>query len=97
MRRRMLASTNFWNHSRLGLDLEPDTLAANLAVTTIVRSRQDTTSKPGCGERDVVRDCYDAVQIDLEEKAGHRRSLRLTFRVYDEGAGFCYVAIGRRS
>jgi alpha-glucosidase len=77
--------------SRLGLDLEPDTLAANLAVTTVVRSRQDTTWRPVCGERDVVRDCYNAVQIDLEEEAGHRRSLRLTFRVYDEGAAFCYM------
>ena len=77
--------------SRLGLDLEPDALSANLVVTSVIRSRQDATWKPVCGERGVVRDHYNEVRIDLEEKGGHRRLLRLTFRVYDEGAAFCYT------
>ena len=77
--------------SRLGLDLEPGALSANLVVTTVIRSRQDATWSPVCGERGVVRDHYNAVQIDLEEKGGLRRLLRLTFRVYDEGLAFCYT------
>jgi alpha-glucosidase len=77
--------------SRLGLDLEPDSLTANLVVTAVVRSGQDATWTPVCGERDVVRDRYNAVRIDLEEKGGQRRLLRLTFRVYDEGVAFYYT------
>ncbi|NLH18235.1 MAG: glycoside hydrolase family 97 protein [Phycisphaerae bacterium] len=77
--------------SRLGLDLEPDALATNLEITAALRSQQDTTWKPVCGEREVVRDHYNAVQIDLTEQNKHHRLLRLTFRVYDEGIAFCYT------
>jgi alpha-glucosidase len=76
--------------SRLGLDLEPSTLATNLEITRIVRSRQDTNWKPVCGERTVVRDRYNALQIHLTEKAGQRGLLEVTFRAYDEGIAFCY-------
>ena len=77
--------------SRLGLDLEPDALATNLAITSVTPSRQDTTWKPVCGEREMVRDRYNAVQIDLAEKSGRGRLFRLTFRAYDEGVAFCYT------
>jgi alpha-glucosidase len=79
------------NDSRLGLDLEPDALAADLAITTVTRSRQDATWRPVCGEREVVRDRYNAVQIDLMEKGRRPRLLRLDFRVYDEGVALCYT------
>jgi alpha-glucosidase len=77
--------------SRLGLDLEPDALAANLEITAVTRSRQDATWRPVCGERGVVRDRFNAVVVDLVEKHGLHRLLRLTFRVYDEGLAFCYT------
>jgi alpha-glucosidase len=77
--------------SRLGLDLEPDALATNLAITSVTPSWQDTTWKPVCGEREAVRDHCNAVQIDLAEKGGRGRKLRLTFRAYDEGVAFCYT------
>lgn len=77
--------------SRLGLDLEPDPLDANLEIADVRQSSADTSWKPVCGERDTVRDRYNAVQIDLRERGGDRRYLRLTFRAYDEGIAFCYT------
>ena len=77
--------------SRLGLDLEPDALAANLEITSVARSRQDATWRPVSGEREVVRDRYNAARIDLMERGPRRRLLRLNVRVYDEGGAFCYT------
>lgn len=77
--------------SRLGLELQPDALAANMAITTVTRSQRDETWTPVCGERSVVRDHYQAVRIDLTEQGGLRRLLRLNVRVYDEGVAFCYT------
>ncbi len=77
--------------SCLGLELEPDPLAANLEITSVTRSSHDTTWKPLCGERESVLDRYNAVQIDLNEKAHTNRLLRLTLRAYDEGMAFCYT------
>ncbi len=77
--------------SRLGLNLEPDALVTNMEVTDLIPSRQDTTWKPVCGERSIVRDRYNAAQIDLRERDGPRRVLRLTFRAYDEGFAFSYT------
>jgi Glycosyl-hydrolase 97 N-terminal len=77
--------------SRLGLDLEPDALASDLAITTVTRLRQDATWRPVCGEGEVVCDRYNAVQIDLMEKGRRRRLLRLDFRDYDEAVAFCYT------
>jgi len=81
--------------SRLGLNLEPDALAANLEIGAVNRSQQDTTWKPVCGERAVVRDHYNAMQLDLKEKGDGGRLLRLIFRAYDEGVAFCYTLPGQ--
>ena len=81
--------------SRLGLDLDPDALAANLNITSVTRLQQDTIWKPVCGERNVVRDHYNEVRIELKEKGERPRLLRLTCRAYDEGVAFCYTLPGQ--
>lgn len=77
--------------SRLGLELDPDALATHLEISSVTRSTHDTTWKPLCGEREVVRDRYNAIEIDLKQKSGGNRLFRLTFRAYDEGIAFCYT------
>jgi alpha-glucosidase len=77
--------------SRLGLDLEPAPFRGGMSVTREARDRHDTTWQPVCGERAVVRDHYNELTIDLEERAAPYRLLRLTFRAYDEGLAFRYT------
>src|SRR5438045_2562487 len=77
--------------SRLGLDLEPSPLAANMSLAAEVRSEQDSVWKPICGERQAVRDHYNQLIVDLREAGPPQRLLRLTFRAYDEGIAFCYT------
>jgi alpha-glucosidase len=77
--------------SRLGLELEPNPLVANVSVAGEGRTAQDSTWQPVCGERSTVRDHYNQVAIDLREIVVPHRLLRVTFRAYDEGVAFCYT------
>ncbi len=77
--------------SRLGLDLEPDALATNLELASVFRFQEQTSWKPVCGERDLVRNHYHGARIDLREKGGRHRRLQFTCRAYDEGVAFCYT------
>ncbi len=78
--------------SRLGLILRdgPD-LDRDFRVVNLRRSTHDSTWKPVAAERSEIRDHYNQLVVDLADSETPAHELRLTFRVYDEGAAFCYT------
>jgi alpha-glucosidase len=75
-------------------------LGSGLAVRDVDRDRHDDVWRPVWGEYRSIRDRYNELTVDLRERAEPHRSLRLVFRVFDDGVGFRYVlprqrAIGR--
>lgn len=77
--------------SRLGLDLDGIALSEGLALVEHTISRHDSTWKPVCGERADIRDCYNQAIVELRDLSSSGRILCVTFRVFDEGAAFCYT------
>lgn len=77
--------------SRLGLELSKSALGAGLEIVKETPSSNDSTWKPVYGERSSYRDNYNQVVVELKESAAPGRLLNLTFRVYNEGAAFCYT------
>ncbi|NQT37217.1 MAG: glycoside hydrolase family 97 N-terminal domain-containing protein [Planctomycetes bacterium] len=78
--------------SRLGFVLKDGPpLVAGFKVVSIARTEHDTTWKPVYGERSEVRDHYHQAVVDLEDAQTPPRRLRLTFRLYNEGAALCYT------
>ena len=77
--------------SRLGLDLDSGALSEGLALAGQTAGRHDSTWKPVCGERALIRDCYNEVVLELKEVKAPNRTLLVTFRAYDEGVAFCYT------
>ena len=51
----------------------------------------DTTWRPVYGERAEVRDQYNQLVLDLQERGESRLRLQLVLRAYNEGVAFCYV------
>jgi alpha-glucosidase len=87
--------------SRLGLRFEDaPALDGNLAVRSVRRARHDSVWHPTWGEYDRIRDHYNELTVDLQERSAPGRRLQVVFRVYDDGVGFRYVlprqpALGR--
>ncbi len=79
------------SESRLGLELEGGRLGAGVTATILSTGSHDTTWKPVYGERSMIRDCYNQVEIQLREMQAPHRIVQLTFRAYDEGVAFCYT------
>ncbi|MBI5381760.1 MAG: glycoside hydrolase family 97 N-terminal domain-containing protein [Opitutae bacterium] len=77
--------------SRLGLALEGGVLQGGLQLVSHAESQRDVEWRPVYGERSVVRDQYRQLAVELQETAGARRRVALTFRAYNEGAAFCYT------
>jgi alpha-glucosidase len=78
--------------SGLGLRFEgAPALADGLYVSRVRRDREHDVWRPVWGEYDKVREHYNELTVDLRERSAPRRSLRLVFRVFDDGVGFRYV------
>ncbi|OGV70953.1 MAG: alpha-glucosidase [Lentisphaerae bacterium RIFOXYA12_FULL_48_11] len=77
--------------SRLGLELGKVPLVEGMAIVRETPCNNDTTWKPVYGERSSYRDNYNQLAVELKETAVPNRLLNLTFRVYNEGAAFCYT------
>ncbi len=77
--------------SRLGLVLkDAPPLAEGFQVLNVARSKHDQTWKPVYGERAEVRDHYQEMVVELQEKTGAMRRLDIIVRAYDEGIAVCY-------
>lgn len=75
--------------SRLGAEVDGDSLRSDIAVIRHENGQHDETWRPVCAERCSIRDHYRSASVFLKNKAGLEFEVR--FRVYDEGAAFCYV------
>jgi alpha-glucosidase len=76
--------------SALGLNLDEKPFGAFEIVGTKTGS-VDTTWKPVVGEREIVRDHYRHLLVELQEREAPKRQLHIEFRAYDEGVAFRYV------
>ena len=77
--------------SRLGLVLATGPLAEGLKIVRQTESSMDVHWKPVYGERSTIRDHYNQIVVELQERNAPHRLLHLTLRAYDEGAAFCYT------
>jgi alpha-glucosidase len=84
--------------SALGLQLlDAAPLDGDFEVRSVRRGAGDTVWRPVWGEYDTIRNRYRELTVDLRERAAPRRSLRLVFRVFDDGVGFRYVLPRQRA
>ncbi len=72
-------------------------LAAGLAVRSAARRRHDAVWRPVWGEYRTIRNRYNELTVDLREQVAPRRSLRVQFRVFDDGVGFRYILPRQRA
>jgi alpha-glucosidase len=77
--------------SRLGLELKEGPLNSGLRIVGQSASQHDSTWKPVCGERSIIRDHYNELVLDVQSDTAPPLKLRVTFRAYDEGIAFCYT------
>jgi alpha-glucosidase len=72
----------------------PGTLSANwcdnLVIKNVVKTAKDTTWKPVYGERSLIRDHYNQLEIQLQKPDAPDYSLHVIFRAYDSGIAFRY-------
>lgn len=77
--------------SLLGFSFEGQApLAGGLAVKGAETTNHEGEWETVWGEDKVVKDHYNGIVLDLEEKEAPKRKFRLAFRVYNDGLGFRY-------
>lgn len=74
----------------LQLNLEENTLAGNWLVTNQKRNEVNQTWKPVYGERSLITDRYNNLQLTLCSDA-NQKEMTLEVRLYDEGLAFRYA------
>lgn len=78
--------------SALGLQFkDAPALDGNFEVRSAQRESYDSTWSMVWGEYDRIRNNYNELTVDLQEKTSPGRQLRLVFRAFDDGVGFRYV------
>lgn len=78
--------------SALGFRLkDSQAIHAHLKVDGTRWDAHDQTWKPVWGKRAEVRNCYNQLTINLQEKVSPSRKMDVIFRVYDDGVAFRYV------
>lgn len=78
--------------SRLGLVLDSiPSMADGFSVEKAESSSFDETWHPVWGEEDSIRNHYNELRLTLRQKKNAPgRRMAVTFRVFDDGVGFCY-------
>lgn len=74
----------------LQLDLEEDILAGNWLVTDQARKTVNQTWQPVYGERSLVTDRYNELELSLQSDE-NQKEMTLFVRLYDEGLAFRYA------
>ena len=77
--------------SHLGFLLDKGELGAHVKQTHVSRSSVDETWNQVWGEDEAVRNNYNELTIDFQEKTGNQRPMRVIFRVFNDGFGFRYI------
>ena len=78
--------------STLGFQLEGDVISEkNLEIAEFSKTSFNNTWKPVYGERAEINNRYNQLQIYLKEKSSAGNTLKLTFRLYNEGVALNYT------
>lgn len=77
--------------SKLGFELKNDrkSLLNDFTVIDSVRSTFDETWEPVWGEQKEIRNHYNELFVNLQQKGG-KRQMAVRFRLFDDGLGFRY-------
>ncbi|MBD5246299.1 MAG: glycoside hydrolase family 97 protein [Barnesiella sp.] len=76
--------------SSLGFVLHDGSFCDCFKLVNVTRDNKDETWEQPWGEVDSVRNNYNELALNLEEKKGLHRKLRIVFRVFNDGIGFRY-------
>ncbi len=77
--------------SSLGFELKDvSPLDRNFKILKTTTNSVDETWKMPWGEQENVRNQYNELTVELQEKDALQRKLNLVFKVYDDGIGFRY-------
>lgn len=79
------------NQSFLGFKLEGGNFDGNFRILNVKHDSLDETWEQPWGEEVEVRNHYNELTLELEEKSGLHRRLSIVFRAFDDGVGFRYV------
>ena len=77
--------------SHLGFLLNKDEVGAHAKMTRVNRSSKDETWNQVWGEDETVRNHYNEMVVDFQEKGGCQRLMKVVFRVFNDGFGFRYI------
>jgi alpha-glucosidase len=77
-------------NAALGLNLD-DTPFGAFGVIGTETDSVDTVWRPVVGERETVRDHYNSLVVQLQEREAPQRRLNIEFRAFNEGVAFRYV------
>ena len=77
--------------SHLGFLLNKDEVGAHAKMTRVSRSSKDETWNQVWGEDETVRNHYNEMVVDFQEKGGCQRLMKVVFRVFNDGFGFRYI------
>ncbi|MDR3217513.1 MAG: glycoside hydrolase family 97 protein [Dysgonamonadaceae bacterium] len=78
------------NPSRLGFALNGEPDMAVFEVKKVSCSTLDEVWQQAWGEEIDVRNHYNEMKVELQEKVGEKRLLNIVFRAFDDGIGFRY-------
>jgi alpha-glucosidase len=79
------------NASRLGFVLKnAPALTSDFKISNVSTNSFDETWVQPWGEIKSVRNQYNSLIINFEERSGLKRKLKIEFRVFDDGIGFQY-------
>lgn len=76
--------------SRLGFRLKNSLPIRGLKVIGTIRNVFDRTWKPVWGKRSEIRNFYNELTVQLQEREAPSRKFDVIFRVYDDGVAFRY-------
>lgn len=77
--------------SHLGFQLDKGTLGENMRMVGKRTDSKDETWQQLWGEDETVRNHYNELAVDFQEKAGAKRLMTVIFRVFNDGIGFRYI------
>ena len=78
--------------SCLGLAIKDGaSLESGFEINEVIKISHNSTYSPVYGERKTIRDHHNQLIVDLRERRAPGRSLRLTFRAYNEGVAWRYT------
>lgn len=80
------------NPSHLGLDLQNGiTLGQNVTIVNTSHRSNNTNWNNPLGKSSTVRDNYNEIRLQLEEKSAKNIKFEVIFRAFNDGIGFRYV------